>query len=398
MDIVQYQLDADKALEEKVMKELPLDHTKCAIYTTVCTKSDYVQDNAGLFPMLPGEFSRFVYQVDWIKEKIEQDGKAVLCNVFMECEGKIIQQMLDEQAEYNYHVEIVTDRNNTYITNIELSPSMKYLKPMEKVYRLFQFNNIKWRTVNNPYAYKFVNVAIKELPPFKPNEKINAITVHLGDYEQYKKNDMMLLWNVQQLTIAKNDFPIPVPGKDLFEHQFLLSELGADHGYLVHPDNSNIVDVRFDADKLVIITNIPKMPRWQVAKFHIPSDTDIPWLHYQIVSNRRKESFIERFATAKNNQPIRTKGEFIRIVNSFHAAEEIKFYKIDNQANQDTVGETSDLNYFVADEIRDEHAKEVMKVIFEAENSTFITVEQMSFLVSELQYRYPEYRWIGELA
>ena len=88
----------------------------------------------------------------------------------------------------------------------------------------------------------------------------------------------------------------------------------------------------------------------------------------------------------------------MRIVNSFYTAEEIKLYKLDDRANQDTVGETRDVNYFVVDEIRDQQSKEVMKVIFETENPTFITVEQMSFLVSELQYRYPEYRWIGELA
>jgi hypothetical protein len=398
MDIVQYQQDRQRKLEEKIMQELPLIHTKCAIYTTVCNKNDYVHGNAFLFPMISGDNNGSVYNADWIKGKIERDGEAVLCNVFMECEGEIIQQMIGEQAEYNYHVEIVTDRKNTYITNIELSPSIKYLKPIEKVYELFQFNNIEWKTVNNPYAYKFVNVAIKELPPFKPNEKIKAITVHLGAYEQYKKNDMMLLWNVQQLTIAKNAFPVPVPDQGLFEHRFFLAELGPDHGYLVHPANSNIVDVRYDADKLVIITNIPKMPKWQVVKFHMPSEADIPWLNYQVVNNRCKDSFIERFAAAQNNQPIRTKGEFIRILNSFYTAEEIKFCKIDNRADQDTVGKTSDINYFAADEIRDKQSKEIMKVIFETENPTFITVEQMSFLVSELQYRYPEYRWVGELA
>jgi len=398
MDIVECQQDKQRQLEEKIMQELPLIHTKCAIYTTVCNKNDYVHGNAFLFPMISGDINGSVYNADWIKDKIERDGEAVLCNVFMECEGEIIRRLIGEQAEYNYHVEIVTDRNNTYKTSVELSPSSKYLKPIEEIYKLFQFNNIEWKTVNNPYAYKFVNVAIKELPPFKPNEKIKAITVHLGAYEQYKKTDMMLLWNVQPLTIAKRDFPVPLLDQGLFEHRFLLAELGPDHGYLVHPANQNIVAVRYDADKLVIITNIPKMPKWQVVKFHMPPDTDMPWLNYKVVNNRRKDSFTERFAAAQNNLPLRTKGEFIRIINSFYTTEEIKFYKIDDQANKDTVGETSDVNYFVADEIRDEHSKEVIKLIFETENPTFITVEQMSFLVSELQYRYPEYRWIGELA
>jgi len=398
MDIVQYQQDRQRKLEEKIMQELPLIHTKCAIYTTVCNKNDYVHGNAFLFPMIPGDINGSDYNADWIKDKIERGGEAVLCHVFMECEGEIIRRLMGEQTEYNYHVEIVTDRNNTYTTSVELSPSSKYLKPIEEIYKLFQFNNIEWKTVNNPYAYKFINVAIKELPPFKPNEKIKAITVHLGAYEQYKKTDMMLLWNVQPLTIAKRAFPVPLLDQGLFEHHFLLSELGPDHGYLIHPANQNIVAVRYDADKLVIITNIPKMPKWQVVKFHIPSDMDMPWLNYKVVNNHRKDSFIERFAAAQNNLPLRTKGEFIRIVNSFYAAEEIKLYKIDDRANKDTVGETSDVNYFVADEIRDKHSKEVIKLIFETENATFITVEQMSFLVSELQYRYPEYRWIGELA
>jgi hypothetical protein len=70
------------------MQELPLIHTKCAIYTTVCNKNDYVHGNAFLFPMIPGDNNDSVYNADWIKDKIERDGEAVLCNVFMKCEGK----------------------------------------------------------------------------------------------------------------------------------------------------------------------------------------------------------------------------------------------------------------------------------------------------------------------
>jgi len=398
MDIVQDQQDRQRQLEEKIMRQLPLAHTKCAIYTTVCNKNDYVPDNAFLFPMVPENNYRSVYDADWITAEIERTGEAVLCHVFMECEGEIIRRMISEQAKYKYHAEIVTDKNNIYITSVELTPSIKYVKPIEKLYDLFQFNDIEWKTVNNPYAYKFVDVTVNQLPLFKPNETIKAVTVRLGAYDRYKKTDMMLLWNIQRLIIAKNDFPVPLPDQRLFEHRFLLPELGAEHGYLIHPYNSNIVDVRYEVDQLVITTNIPKMPKWQVVKFHMPADTDLPWLKYQVVNNRRKDSFTERFAAAHNNQPIRTKGEFIRTVNSFYTAEEIRLYKINNQVNTGTVEETSDVNYFVADELRDRQAKEVMKVIFETENPTFITVEQMSFLVSELQYRYPEYRWVGELA
>lgn len=56
------------------------------------------------------------------------------------------------------------------------------------------------------------------------------------------------------------------------------------------------------------------------------------------------------------------------------------------------------MNPFISDHVRSEKDKKVMKLRFRASDNSFIRHDILSFLVSEIQMYFPEYKCEGELS
>lgn len=96
--LVQHEQDRYQQLEKRVLQEITMDQTKYGIYTAVC-KITY---NGFLFPIpmveddekeLSTRFGHYstkndVYEFDKIKNQIDWQEKAILFNIFIECEAK----------------------------------------------------------------------------------------------------------------------------------------------------------------------------------------------------------------------------------------------------------------------------------------------------------------------
>ncbi|MBW9153113.1 hypothetical protein [Clostridium estertheticum] len=56
------------------------------------------------------------------------------------------------------------------------------------------------------------------------------------------------------------------------------------------------------------------------------------------------------------------------------------------------------MNYFIIDETREDNIKKVLKLYFKAKDKNYyLTRDILSFLVSEIQLLYPEYKCMGIL-
>ncbi|MBX4263356.1 hypothetical protein [Clostridium estertheticum] len=56
------------------------------------------------------------------------------------------------------------------------------------------------------------------------------------------------------------------------------------------------------------------------------------------------------------------------------------------------------MNYFIIDEIREDNIKKVLKLYFKAKDKNYyLTRDILSFLVSEIQLLYPQYKCMGIL-
>ena len=119
---------------------------------------------------------------------------------------------------------------------------------------------------------------------------------------------------------------------------------------------------------------------------------------YALVSNHRDLGFIGRFSSVRG-MIIRTRGEIMRLIKSYDISD--KFVFKDLKVIKESVYEgeqTMNFNHFIDDQIRLYTLKNILLLQFQPLiTDDFLLYDHLSFLVSEIQMLFPEYRCVGEL-
>jgi hypothetical protein len=393
-NLIDYQDMNNRNLEERVFRELETGATKFDIYVSICPRSHVDPFDNLLYPVFPEDLAEQTFDMKEILGKLQQQEEVKLVTVFMKCDYLTIQKLMELKRSFRGNLK--TSKGN-YPIRVKLQPETRYQDEVGKLYELFLKNGIPWKTVNHPYANKFFNVVISEFTANPAEEeKISEISFDLEEYETYKTTDIILLWNVERIKMAGNGFPMPALDRVNYEHPISIRKTGVEHGYLLDEDQSNIKYLIRTEDEITVVSPCEKFDQWNLVKITQPTE-GISNPERETFSNHRQTSFINQFA-AKQATPVRTRGELARIANSFETSAYFELCDIEIADHPGIKSVTYDLNPFIVDDIRVANDKKIMKVKFTAKKpELFYTYDLLSFIVSEIQMYFPEYRCVGEL-
>lgn len=394
-ELVEYQESMNKALEERVFREIDDTERQYDLYFTVCPKQDVDPIDEFLFPIFPEDLEEKKYDMKEIARDILIGKEIKLLTIFMKCDYLVVKDLA--VSNRTYKGQIVTDKM-THPIRVRLEPSTAYTDEIERLYHVFQRNNVPWKTVNNPYANKFFDVVLAQCDePLSQEEQIKEINMDLEEYEKYKMIGMTPLWNIERVMQKSVGFPSPVMDRVNFEHEISIKKTDGDHGYLVDEEEDRVKYIRRTEEEIRIVSPVDKSGLWSMLKVMQPPEGKRREFMFEIVSNSRKSNFINRFAE-KHGCVIRTRGEIERIVNSFDISRCFKLEGMKIVSERLSQEITYDLNAFVSDDIRVSNDKKVMRLRFSASNpQNFLLYDLLSFLVSEVQEVFPEYMCEGEL-
>lgn len=116
------------------------------------------------------------------------------------------------------------------------------------------------------------------------------------------------------------------------------------------------------------------------------------------MTNQVSINFSNKLAFDKS-YTIKTKTELARLINSFKASKYLKFHDISlMESSKEEQEHTYEVNNFIIDEIREDNIKKSLILYFEPANKeNYLNKDILSFLVSEVQFIYPEYKCEGRL-
>ncbi|WBF58490.1 normocyte-binding protein [Lysinibacillus sp. JK80] len=392
VNLIDYQDEMNRKLEERVFNEIEDVENRFDIYVTLSSKEDVDPIHQCLFPMRPADLETKVIDTAKLLESLKNKEQAVLCTLFLECDSIQIQQLLVEKRRFNG--TLVTTEGQVEI-KVSLSRNSDYLQEIDKLYPIFQINGLPWKTINHPYAYKFLDVNLVDCPPLNEDTEIIEIMVDLEEYESKKRLDMVPLWNIERHEVKNVGFPIPAIDKINYEHVLSIRKIGNEHGYLVEADEENVRYVKRSDNELTIVSPQDKSGVWQLIKIAKMEDEKIGKLHYELVSNRRIEHFMHKFAS-KYTANVKTKGEITRMINSFEAAVSVELVDVDIVDSFSRAGFTHSANPFLTEMIGENSHKKTMLLKFKAKaKKDFIANDILSFLVSEVQRHFFEYKCVG---
>lgn len=386
--------DRLNAIEKRVFNEVPYIKEKYNIYSTIVKRDKLDATDDFLYPILEEDTEEKIYDTSEILEAIEEKKYKNIFKIFLKCDYLKFKEFI--KCDFNIKGVIKTDKkkHEAYFKVLE---NKQYTDKVNKLYKSFINSNIAWTTINNPYIHKFADVVLVRIEDkIENDENIVSIEVDFGEYKKYIEYDMVPLWNLKTLSLKCGGYPMPCIDKVSHEHEITITKEGIQNGYLVAEENGDINYVTFTEESVIISANTGESIEWKLWCI-IASHKNRKY-KYELMTNEIDMSFANKLAFEKP-YTIKTKTELGRIINSFKAARHLKFKDVMLQDElQDEFKETYEVNDFIIDEIREENIKKALVLYFEPVNKdNYLNKDILSFLISEVQFLYPEYKCEGRL-
>ncbi|AZK48613.1 normocyte-binding protein [Paenibacillus lentus] len=399
LGLVEYQEELNRQIERRVFEEVGNQDSKYDVYVGMCRREEWDPLHEYLFPMMPEDTEPLRVNLQDVVARLNEGEKLPLFSLFLECPYPMIQELL--YSNRTFCGELITNRGRHAI-QVRLERNTAYIREIEKLYHIFLSNGLPWKTINHPYAYKFVNaVLIGGEVQLAEEEEVQEITVQLEEYEAYKRTDLVPLWNIQRLELKTGGFPVPADDRVNFEHALPLAKSGLQHGYLVDTTDDSIRYIKRSPEELTVVSTRDKSDSWQVLMVVEPVSTGIGKLSYPLMSNRQRDDFISNYGRSQG-QVVRSKGEIVRIIHSFAVSEWLELVDMEIRPPSANPAMTYELNRFITDEVRVDNGKWRMCLKFSyretGKDLGYLAEDMMSFLVSQVQMSFPEYRCEGEWA
>ncbi|CAI3710704.1 Conserved hypothetical protein [Clostridium neonatale] len=383
-------------LEERVFDEVEYVEEKYNIYSTIIRRNELDMTDEIFFPMIEKDKEEKTYDIKDLLGTLRNNKTYELFSIFLKCDYCIFKKFINSNLKIKGTITTNKRAHEAYFKVVENS---EYKQKISNLYKSFINNNIRWKTVNMPYVNKIAKVMLVSYEgEFEKDESIMKIDIDFEEYSKYIKYDMVPIWNVKNIKMKCNGFPVPCIDKINYEHNISLAKEGKDSGYLVNASDEEINYVTFKDDSILLTSKISNPVTWRIYKIVNYKEDKIRAYEYEIINNYMNINFSNKFLF-NNRYMIKSKSEIARLIGSFKISEKLIFKDV---VVEDLLEEESreiyDANDFIIDEIREDNVKKALVLYFESRNKEdYLNNDILSFLVGEVQFIYPEYKCEGRL-
>lgn len=370
-------------LERRIYRETETPAGCYEVVSTIIRKKDYDPTNDTLFPVCPEDLQEETKRWETAENGI------YIGTIFLKT---------DERTARRF--EGTGDFTGTYGEGsvqeavFHVQRAQRYRDRVQMLYHAFQNNHIPWETVHTGYLDKFYDVFMECTgQPDTPMESVR-IEVDYGEYEEFVRQDIMPLWNIEQISFDSTDFMLPCIDGIYYEHEFSTRDAAPEDGYLV-VSNVDILEIRHEEGKILMKSREETFEDWQALRI-VQKQTEKS-LDYNapILSNHRKDSYFRRISS-ETPAHLLTKADLFRKVAELEIGEyvELTDYKIfDDMADYPKV---ESMDWFVEEGIFPMESRRVLVLEFvEKDPGHYLNDSMVRFAVSRIQLEVREYRCVG---
>lgn len=393
--IIEHNMDMYETLEKNIYNEIEDTFEKYYVYTTVDRKNNIDPISDFYHPMCKDDLEESIVNLGTAAKDLKEGARVNVATLFMEMPLMDLNKLIFQKRYFNCNVET---EERTYNCKATLKKSNKYLNQIEHLYRVFQFNEKDWKTVNYGYAHKFVDVYIEDLIDIEEDEVIKSFTIELEEYQKFKKTNMIMFWNVKEIEIEDKSFPKPLLDSVHYEHNLDVDIRNRDCGFLINNNHNYIKYIKVTNNNIIVANNSDNQGTWNVIQIENASRNIRKNNYlYKELNNKRNLGFIGRFANEKA-LVLRTRGELARLFQSYDLSKELVFYDVSIVENYKKEIQTIDLNHFLDNNLRNDPKRSFMILKFRSTSSDdFLLGEKLSFFTSVAGLMFPEYKCVGEV-
>ena len=372
-------------LEQRVYDEVETAANQYGIVTTIVQRKHYDPTNGTLFPVDERDLDGKM-----LSEDLSEDNRVFLGTTFLEADE-------ETQKEFCARVCFPGIRNQKK-EDFFIEQTRRYQEAVERLYQVFQDNHVPWETMNTGYLDKFYDVyAEKESRLDREGEEpdsLENVEIWYGKFASAVRYGRIPLWNLEKIFFDKTDFMMPCMDGIYYEHEFSLEGKEERDGYLIRA-NEEILEIRHEPDRILIKSGTEIFVNWEAL--HLVQKKTQRSLDYEapLLTNRRKDSFVRRYAE-KNGSCLMTRLDLFRRIMELDIQDyvEVVDYEI-SEAGRDYPKEKG-MNWFVPEEVIPMERRRLLLLKFEEkQRGNYLNGSMVRFAVSQIQREIHEYCCVG---
>jgi len=322
---------------------------------------------------------------------------------------------LEDIVQEEYEAWINIDGEN-YEMKVVFEHDGRYQSKIRRLYEAFKLNGKKWKTVNMAHFKRMYRIKVvkydfrmtKELYE-KIKENKDETVYEFGIYEKNILFNKTLLWNIEEKKIISSIFVRPVKNDISFEYvikkdenEMLVENNDTGDILCCYSENLNSLHI-ISRKKLENVWSVFSIKSIQECRKNLMINSIIleempEYFHF---TNFKKENFIDKLKenTGKENR-INSKVELYKIFSDYEFIKEnffLKEIKI-GKDGMDNI-KTYNCNEFIKNdfELFFHDEKINLNIFAECIERNNYTEDMLSFIVSEVQLKVPEFRCRGQL-
>lgn len=373
-------------LESRIYRETEAPAGCYEVVSTIIRKEDYDPTNETLFPVCSEDL-----QEETKRWKTAENG-IYIGTIFLKT---------DERTARRF--ENTGDFSGTYGEErvqemvFHVRRAQRYRDRVKLLYHAFQDNHIPWETVHAGYLDKFYDVFMECVgQPDTPVEPA-CIEVNYGEYGEFIRQDIMPLWNIEQISFDSTDFMLPCIDGIYYEHEFSVRDADPEDGYLVI-SNVDILEIRHEEGKILMKSKEETFEDWQALRVVQKQTEKSSDYIAPLLFNHRKDSYFRRISS-ETSARLLTKADLFRRVAELDIGEYVEMTGYNICDNVADYPKEEGMDWFVEDGIFPMESRRVLVLEFAEKNSGhYLNDSMVRFAVSRIQLEVGEYRCVGIMA
>lgn len=373
------------ALEEKVLSEELKNQDGLEVYTALANRKDLDLQVTALFPMDEADLESREVTTKELFSFLQRDGACEINSFFVTGNYSIVREFLEGYRKFAG--KVVTEEE-TYHAVFEVRQDTHYQNYIKELYDTFIDNGLEWRTVFAPHLFRAFRLYLinTDCPE---EEEIQSIEADLEEYTDDVAYDMVPVWNIRKREESTSAYPNPSMTQMQFEHVIYKHRLQESCRYIPVGRETALIHVQNLNGDLMITCQEEKPVRWELFEIHPfqeqPSDIEV--FH----NGMQKRGL----AKQSYQNGVRTKAELIHYVGMLGQEQNLTLQDIfltDSMENT----ETYSMDSFLEDEIRSGQKAQTLVLCFcPTVLDAVYNNDRMSYLVSRVQWFFPEYHCVG---
>ena len=322
---------------------------------------------------------------------------------------------LEDIVQEEYEAWINIDGEN-YEMKVVFEHDGRYQSKIERLYEAFKLNGKKWKTVNMAHFKRMYRIKVvrydfrmtKELYE-KIKENKDETVYEFGIYDKNILFNKTLLWNIEEKQIISSIFVRPVKNDISFEYvikkdenEMLVENNDTGDILCCYSENLNGLHI-ISRKKLENVWSVFSIKSIQECRKNLMINSIIleempEYFHF---TNFKKENFIDKLKeSTETENRINSKVELYKIFSDYEFIKEnffLKEIKI-GKDGMDNI-KTYNCNEFIKNdfELFFNNQKINLNLFAKCIERNNYTEDMLSFIVSEVQLKVPEFRCRGQL-